>query len=176
MGKRYLAIQAIGKDRPGLVATITAVVCESFGCNIEGSAMSIVGGHFASTLIASDSKAIDDRALRGAIDQAGDDLAIHVTPLSEGDFRSVWRDASHELSVETEERPGLVHEISRILADQGVNITFLASSCDPSRDRSTVMVAGTLPPGMRSDQLKTIIEGSLPGVPIVAVKPIQAFA
>jgi glycine cleavage system regulatory protein len=173
VGKHYLAIQAIGKDKSGLVAGITGVVCEDFDCNIEGSAMSIVGGHFAATLIASSSEAIDDFALREAIGKTGDDLAIHVSPLAESDVRRAWRDASHELTVETAERPGLVHEISRLLSEQAVNITFLASSCDPRRNRSTVMIAGTLPERMSSNQLKTVIEENVTGGPLVDVKPVQ---
>ncbi len=174
MEKHYLAIQAIGKDKSGLVAGITGVVCEDFDCNIEGSAMSIVGGHFAATLIASGSATIDESALREAIGKTGDDLAIHISPLAESDVRRAWRDASHELTVETAERPGLVHEISRLLSEQSVNITFLASSCDPRRNRSTVMIAGTLPERMSSNQLKTVIEENVTGSPLVDVKPVQA--
>lgn len=175
MEKHYLAIQVIGKDKSGLVAGITGVVCEDFGCSVEGSAMTIVGGHFASTMIASRTEAVDDIALHEALDKTGDGLAIQVSPLVESDFRSAWRDGSHELAVETEQRPGLVHEISRILADQGVNITTLASFCDAKDDRSTVMAAGALPNDMSSNQLRTIVEDRVQGEPKVEVRPIRAF-
>jgi glycine cleavage system regulatory protein len=173
VGKRYLAIQAIGKDKPGLVAGITGVVCERFECNIEGSAMSIVGGHFVATLIASSAEEINEGAMREGIGMAGDDLAVHVSPLAESDVRRAWRDASHEVTVYATERRGLVHEISRLLSEQSVNITFLSSSCDPQKNRSTVMIAGTLPEGMKSNQLGTTIEANIAGTLRVDVKRVQ---
>jgi glycine cleavage system regulatory protein len=173
VGKRYLAIQAIGKDKSGLVAGITGVVCERFECNIEGSAMSIVGGHFVATLIASSAEEIDEDALREGIGMVGDDLSVHVSPLAESDVRRAWRDASHEVTVYATERRGLVHEISRLLSEQSVNITFLSSSCDPRKNRSTVMIAGTLPEGMKSNQLGATIEANVAGTLRVDVKRVQ---
>lgn len=175
MGKRYVAIQAIGKDKPGLVAGITGVVSKRFGCNVEGSAMSIVGGHFAATLIASSPEAIDEGALREGIEMAGDDLAVHISPLAESDVRRFWRDASHEVTMHATERAGLVHEISRLLSEQSVNITFLSSSCDLRKSQSTVMIAGTLPEGMQSNQLRTMIEANIPGTLQVDVRRVQAL-
>jgi len=173
VGKHYLAIQAIGKDKRGLVAAITEVVCVRFGCSIEGSTMSIVGGHFASNLIASSPEAIDAGSLKEGLHEVGGDLELHVSPLAEGDFRRAWRDATHEVAVATTERPGLVHEISHALFDQGVDIVFLASSCHPRENRSTVMVACIPPEDMGSKQLETLLGERLPGSPTVQVMPVR---
>jgi glycine cleavage system transcriptional repressor len=172
--KNYFAIQAIGRDKPGLVAAITEVVCERFGCNIEGSAMTIVGGHFASTLIASSVEMIDELRLREGLAEDGGDLGLHVSPLGKADFSRIWRDASHEVTVETSERTGLVHKTSRVLFEQGVNITYLASSCDPDKNRCTVMLAVTLPQGTGSKELETLLQNALPDDILIDVKPAQS--
>lgn len=173
MGKHYLAIQAIGKDEPGLVATITEIVSDRFGCNIDGSTMSIVGGHFACTMIASSSEAIDEAPLLGALESAAGNLQLHVSPLAGRDFRRSWHDATHEVLVSSTERRGLVHELSQLLSREKVNIAFLSSSSNPQRNRCTVMIAGLLPEGLGSRQLETLIKETLPGPPTVHVTPVR---
>jgi glycine cleavage system transcriptional repressor len=174
VGKRYLAIQAIGKDEPGLVAAITAVVSERFGCNIEGSTMSIVGGHFACTLIASGTTSIDDAAVKEALQEEARGLQLNVSPLAEGDFRRAWRDATHEVLVSSVERRGLVHELSRILSERKVNISYLSSSSSPQKNRCTVMIAGHLPEGLGSRRLEMLLQDKIPGKPGVQVTPIRS--
>ncbi|HEX5989316.1 MAG TPA: ACT domain-containing protein [Solirubrobacterales bacterium] len=173
MGKGYFAIQAIGKDKPGLVAKITGVVCERFGCNIEGSAMTIVGGHFASTLIASALEEINEANLREAL-AAELELGLHVSPIAEADVGRSWREASHEVTVETVERHGLVLEISRVLFDHGMNINYLGSSCNSGRNSCTVVITTALPGSMRAKELEWLLEKTLPGDVFVDVKPVQA--
>ena len=47
-----LAVTAIGRDRPGIVAAITSALLEAGG-NVDDSQMSILHGHFAVMLIVS---------------------------------------------------------------------------------------------------------------------------
>lgn len=172
MDKEYFAIQAIGNDRPGLVAKITGVVCEKFGCNIEESAMTIVGGHFASTLIISAGEEISEARLREALD-AELKLGLHVSPIAEADVGRALRDPSHEVMVETRERRGLVLEVSRVLFDQGMNINYLSSSCNPRRNTCSVVITTILPGSMSTKELEWLLEETLSGEVSVDVKPIQ---
>jgi glycine cleavage system regulatory protein len=172
MSKEYFAIQAIGKDKPGLVAKITGVVCEKFGCNIEGSAMTIVGGHFASTLIASTVEEVNEARLREEL-VAELELGLHVSPIAEADVGRALREASHEVTVGTLERHGLVLEISRVLFDQGMNINYLGSSRNSSRNTCTVVVTTALPGSMSAKELKWLLEENLLGDVFVDVKPVQ---
>jgi glycine cleavage system regulatory protein len=170
-----LAIQAIGKDRPGLVADITEVICEHFGCNVEGATMNIVGGHFSSSLIISKAEGVSIDALRNALAEVESGLHLHVSPIAEGNLRRVWREATHEVTVESDERPGLIHEIACVLSHHGVNIASLASSTNPQRNRCTVWSAGVLPGEMSSKELEILLEENLNGNPYVDVVPVQAF-
>ncbi len=46
----HFALSAIGRDRPGIVAAVTAVLLEH-GVNVEDSQMAILAGHFSMTLV-----------------------------------------------------------------------------------------------------------------------------
>ena len=48
--KRWYAMAAIGKDRPGIVADLAELIFEH-GCNLEDSSMTILGGEFAVLLL-----------------------------------------------------------------------------------------------------------------------------
>jgi glycine cleavage system regulatory protein len=156
MFKQYFAIQAIGKDRPGLVANLTGVVCERFGCNIETSMMTIIGGHFASTLIVSNPDTINENEFSkalGEIDLGTPVRSVYISPLAEEDFRQSWRGASHEVTVEASERTGLLHQTSAALAEVGVNITAVSSSSSSDGGRCTVVLEVSLPGDMKSEDL-----------------------
>ena len=116
-----LAVIAIGADRPGIVAAVARVLRDRGG-NVEDSAMTILGGHFAIMLLVTTDDAPDD--LRAALDDAtaGFGLTISVTPAA-GGHRS--NDPTHVLSVYGSDRPGILAGVTRTLADASANITDL---------------------------------------------------
>ena len=50
MSDNYLVISAQGKDRPGIVNTLSKAALDS-GCNITNSRMAVLGGEFALILL-----------------------------------------------------------------------------------------------------------------------------
>ncbi len=46
----YALLSAVGKDKPGIVAAVSAVLFQA-GCNIEDSTMARLGGDFAIMLM-----------------------------------------------------------------------------------------------------------------------------
>ncbi len=79
-----LAVTAIGRDRPGIVAGITAALLE-FGGNVDDSQMSILHGQFAVMLIVSVPGDADLEAISGRLEEAGGQLGlggVTVTPVS----------------------------------------------------------------------------------------------
>jgi glycine cleavage system transcriptional repressor len=116
-----LAVTAFGADRPGIVAAVAAVLRDRGG-NVEDSAMTILGGHFAiMLLVETDDSAAD---LRTALDAATSafDLTISVAPAGAGQDSAA---PTHVLSVYGGDRPGILAGVSRALADVGANITDL---------------------------------------------------
>ncbi len=119
-----LAVTTVGTDRPGIVAAVTRVLHERGG-NLEDSAMTILGGHFAIVLLVR----TDDRAeaLRDALADAtgGFGLSISVTEVA-GDRAIV--EPTHLLSVYGADRPGIVAGVTAALAEVGANITDLETT------------------------------------------------
>lgn len=116
-----LAVTAIGADRPGIVATVTRVLHERGG-NLEDSAMTILGGHFAIVLLV---RSDDDPAeLRAALETATSDLGLTVS-VSRTDPGVTAAPATHLLSVYGADRPGIVAAVTGALAGCGANVTDL---------------------------------------------------
>lgn len=116
-----LAVTAIGADQPGIIAAVAEVLRDRGG-NLEDSAMTILGGHFAIVLLV----AIDvaPGALQQDLAQATADLGLTVTVTPAGPGHES-ADPTHLLSVYGADRPGILAGIARTLADLGVNVTDL---------------------------------------------------
>lgn len=116
-----LAVTAIGTDRPGIVAAVAGVLRDRGG-NVEDSAMTILGGHFAIVLLVASPDRPED--LRQALVEAteGFGLTIHVSPAAGGVEGLA---PTHLLSVYGSDKPGILAAVTRALADLGANITDL---------------------------------------------------
>jgi glycine cleavage system transcriptional repressor len=115
------AVTAVGADRPGIVAAVAAALHERGG-NIEDSAMTILGGHFAIVLlVAADGTAEE---LASALRDATADLGLTVSVSAAGAERRP-AEPSHLLSVYGADKPGIVAAVTAELASQGANITDL---------------------------------------------------
>lgn len=116
-----LAVTAVGVDRPGIVAAVAEVLQERGG-NVEDSAMTILGGHFAIVLlVASDD---EPEQLRAALQEATTELGLTFS-VSRADGQRGPVEPTHLLSVYGADRPGILAGVTRALADLGVNVTDL---------------------------------------------------
>lgn len=127
-----LAVTAFGADRPGIVAAVASVLRDRGG-NVEDSAMTILGGHFAIMLLVDTADRPDDleAALAGATADLG--LTIAVTEVGAGERSAA---PTHVLSVYGGDKPGILAGVSRALADIGANVTdletrLLSAEADP---------------------------------------------
>lgn len=116
-----LAVTAVGTDQPGIVAAVAAVLHQRGG-NVEDSAMTILGGHFAIVLIV----ASDDgpEQLRAALAPVADELGLTVS-ISSAEGHRADVEPTHLLSVYGADAPGILAGVTRALADTGANITDL---------------------------------------------------
>ena len=120
-----LALSAVGRDRPGIVAATTAVLLRH-GVNVEDSRMAILSGHFAMTLILGVPDGADRESLAADLDAVAADLGLEaltlsaVEPLDEG-----LPEPTHVVSIYGVDHPGIVHHAARVLAEHDVNITDL---------------------------------------------------
>ncbi|HUF32741.1 MAG TPA: ACT domain-containing protein [Acidimicrobiales bacterium] len=123
----HLAVTAFGVDRPGIVATVTGVLVEHGG-NLEDTAMTILGGHFAMMLVVEvpDEEGADalEAALVDAVAPLG--LTVVVRPIDDaGSARATG--SPWAVSVYGADQPGIVHRVTQLLADRGANVADLST-------------------------------------------------
>lgn len=123
--KTSLVLTCIGPDRPGLVESLSRVVADHDGNWVE-SRMAHLGGQFAGLLrveVAPDDSAKLVEALESL---GGGGFQITVTA-SDGEPARAERLV--KLSLVGNDRPGIVRDISRVLAAHEVNVEELETSC-----------------------------------------------
>lgn len=141
-----LAVTAVGRDRPGIVAAITGALLEAGG-NVDDSQMSILHGQFAVMLIVSvpDEAPLDE--ISTGLETVGREFdlgGVTVSPVSGLDRGA---GPTHLLTVYGADRPGIVHDTARVLADHRVNITDLRTrrTGDSGSPLYTLMVEVAVP-------------------------------
>ena len=116
-----LAVTAVGADRPGIVAAV-ADVLHDVGGNVEDSAMTILGGHFAIVLLVA--SPVGAEQLRTSLAPVGDELGLTIS-VSDAEGQRYGIEATHLLSVYGADKPGILAGVTRALATEGANITDL---------------------------------------------------
>ena len=121
----HLALSAIGRDRPGIVAAVTGVLLEH-GVNVEDSQMAILAGHFSMTLVLALPDGADSDALRSSLEAAAGELGLEslsLNPVTEVEGRQA--EPSHIVTVYGSDHPGIVHSVASALAARSWDITDL---------------------------------------------------
>ena len=122
---RHLALSALGRDRPGIVAAVTAALLRH-ELNVEDSQMTILRGHFAMVLVVTGDDSLDVAALRRDLEDVGRDLALEAVSLAEvPDAGGAPPEPTHIVSVYGADHPGIVHAAAQAVAVGGGNITDL---------------------------------------------------
>jgi glycine cleavage system regulatory protein len=121
-----LVVTVIGKDRPGLVELVSAVVEDHGGDWVE-SRMSRLAGEFAGILRVSVPAASADALSEGLEGLRSEGLRVVV----ERGFEDTVEEG-HVILLELigSDRPGIVHKISEALAARGVNVDELNTECE----------------------------------------------
>lgn len=118
-----LVLTLIGPDRPGIVDSVSEVVAAHGGNWLE-SRMAHLGGKFAGVLLVEvpDEKAAALQKALGRLE--GSDLRVIVERSA-----PVETPGGHAMEIDLVglDRPGLVHEISTLLAGHGINVEELAT-------------------------------------------------
>jgi glycine cleavage system regulatory protein len=121
-----LVVTIIGKDRPGLVESVSAVVEKHGGSWVE-SRMSRLAGEFAGILRVSVPTAQADELERALDGLEAGGLRVVVE-------RGIEESSDEGRLVQLEliggDRPGIVHKISEALAARNVNVDELDTECE----------------------------------------------
>lgn len=128
MMEQYLVLTAVGTDRPGLVAELTAVVATR-GINVADSRMAVLGGEFALMMLLAggpDELAQARSELAAVAERVGLELIVKDTR-SPAAHRA-GRVRSYEVHVHALDHPGIVHAVTGTLQRLGGNVVSLSTS------------------------------------------------
>ncbi|MBF0572929.1 MAG: hypothetical protein HQK69_04125 [Desulfamplus sp.] len=139
MEKKFI-MTAFGKDRPGIVADVSEIIYEN-GCNLEESQMGLLADEFTLILLLSgQGEMLEEniyRDCRRLEKEKG--ISVFIRPL---DFHHVDYKVNgnrHTVSVEGIDQAGIVYKVSKLLADNGINIVKLQSQTKPSPESGTAL-------------------------------------
>jgi glycine cleavage system transcriptional repressor len=154
----YALLTAVGADRPGIVAAIAGVLFEN-DCNIEDSEMARLGPDFACMLMIRMPEGMVSQQLETRVAQTVHEmgLSVHLHDLrpEEASETPIQR-PRHLIHVYGADRKGIVHRITRRLAEQSVNITNLHTEVIHHQTPLYVMMIEVeLPPFVDSGRLQT---------------------
>jgi len=128
---------AVGEDRPGIVAAVTKMLFD-LGCNLEDSTMALLAGQFAILLVVGLPEGEPEQEgierLRSALSglEVGMGLVCHVFPAPPVGSRTEGRPWS--VNVYGADKPGIVFNMSTLLAERGANVVDLTTRMIPATD------------------------------------------
>ena len=122
-----LTITAVGRDRPGIVAGLTAALLP-IGANLLDCRAALLHGSFAMVMAVQVPDGVDVAAANAALAPAATALGLE-TWIGPSDGGSVSGGGGERcvISVYGADHPGIVHATSAALADLGINILDLSS-------------------------------------------------
>lgn len=126
--RKFFAISAIGKDRPGIVAGVTKALFD-LGTNIEDSSMTILRGEFAMILIISSDARVKtsdfEQSFKELTDKMGLFISVKEIEQDEVHLKKQYSGIPYIISVIGTDKPGIVYRIAEVLASKAINITDL---------------------------------------------------
>lgn len=123
-----LVLTVLGADRTGLVESLAKKIA-SVGGNWEDSRMARLGGQFAGILLVTVETSRTDELVAGLreLDAHGLQVTARSTAAPEARASRTVR-----LVVTGQDRPGIVHDVARVLAERGANVEELESTIAPA--------------------------------------------
>ncbi len=138
--KKMLSLSAIGKDKTGIVSSISEILFK-LGCNIEDSTMTLLSGQFAVILLLDCPKNSDiskiKRSLNSSLKKL--DLSYSVTEVDKPKINKK-NFGDYVIAVYGSDRVGIVYNVSKYLADKKINITDVQTKISGKKDKVYIML------------------------------------
>jgi len=147
----WYMLTLVGKDRPGIVAKVTAALYDG-GCNLGEASMMRLGGNFTIMLMVDFERS--SKALTDLISPVAEslDLHLHLDRIEGKLHQHVEPDV--RITVYGADRAGIVAKVTAALAEAGLNITDLESMVGGSEDKPiyVMQIEGIAAEGIESLQ------------------------
>ena len=162
--KRWFALSAIGRDRPGIVADLAELIYEC-DCNLEDSSMTILGNEFAVLLLLTGEGDGVEQRLSAACKRVEWEkrLTVFFRPLDGEPLpHGVAESPGLELQATGVDKAGIVAKVARCLAKHNINITQMSTSSRPEPLAGTpiysMRIAMAGPEGLNQHALRLELE------------------
>lgn len=147
---QHLVINAIGKDQPGIVNTLSLAIFDA-QCNITDSRMAVLGGEFAVILLVSGS----DEAIAGVtthLDNAAEKLALTITTKKTSSREANETLVPYIIEAIALDHPGIVYQLASFLSNKQINIESLTTESYAAAHTGSPMFAVTMTVGIPATQ------------------------
>lgn len=156
-----LVVTIIGSDRPGLVRLLSDCGT-AHGASWEESRMASLSGQFAGMVRFTVASAEGDALAQALAALEAQGLRVVIARGEDATASGAPRRAL-KLDLVGHDRPGIVRDISRVLADQGISIdelhTEVVSGAMSGGDLFRVSARLAVPESIGTDQLRRLLEG-----------------
>jgi len=146
--KNWYMLSLVGRDRPSIVAELSAGLCKS-GCNLGDSSMARLGDNFTIMLMAEHEGSLEtmESLVRPIAEKLG--LNHHLVAIEGGVHHDIEPDV--RISLYTQDRMGVVEDVTGPLAGAGLNILHLDSNVSEDEDSPTyyIHIEGTVAGGIQ---------------------------
>ncbi|HEY5927166.1 MAG TPA: ACT domain-containing protein [Kofleriaceae bacterium] len=154
-----LLLTAVGSDRTGLVESLAQRITAAGG-NWEESRMARLAGSFAGIVLVSIDSARADQLITSLRELDASGLQVTARTVSAPAHQPTGTRA--RLSVTGGDRPGIVRDVSRVLAERGVNVeeleSAMASAPMSGEPLFTARARLLVPAGLELATLRTALE------------------
>ena len=163
--RRWFALSAIGRDRPGIVADLAELIYEC-DCNLEDSSMTLLGSEFAVLLLLSGEGVDLERRLSVGLKRLEWEsrLTVFFRPLEGEPPAAAAGEGTRVLEcvVTGIDKAGIVARVARTLTEHGANITALHTQTRPGAESGvpifTMRVRLKVPEAMGDDALRAALD------------------
>lgn len=130
--RSHVVVTTLGTDRPGIVEEVSGWILEQGG-NIEESRMAQLGGEFATLILVSGPAGFDRRLAESSETfQKEHSLTVLTRAVSGAPATPGVSMLRYRLTSTSLDHPGIVHQVSRLLARRSVNIVSASTDTRPA--------------------------------------------
>lgn len=155
-----LLLTAVGADRTGLVESLAQRIAAAGG-NWEESRLARLAGQFAGIVLVTIDSSRSDALIAGLRDLEASGLLVTARTIAPP--AAAPNGTRVRLTVTGGDRPGIVRDVSRVLAERGVNVEELESSMASAPMSGEPMFVARarllVPPALELSSLRTALEG-----------------
>jgi glycine cleavage system transcriptional repressor len=172
-----VVLTGVGRDKVGIVSGVAQVLYE-LGCNLLDSSMTLLRGEFALIVMAEVPQSCSMEELEKQMRRLEErlDMRFHVRELSAAELEeSDSGDNQYMVSVYGADRPGIVANVTRALAGNGVNITDVQTKSTSGVRKLFVMILEVAaPPTVSRSDMDALMQSVGKKIDVdITVQPLE---